>query len=82
MRFADFGATRAIDDAKIFKGKKLVVGFDGLGDEFLAIEGGSEAATVVHYLAKIGELGLETLFKALDVDNVRAFVDTGTGLPT
>ena len=76
------GAAQAIDNAKILKGKILVVGFDGLGDEFKAIEGGSEAATVVQYPAKIGELGVETLFKALSGEKVAAFVDTGTGLAT
>ena len=60
----------------------VVVGFDGDPQEFAAIKAGTEAATVVQYPAKIGEYGVQTLYKALKGETVPAFVDTGTGLAT
>ena len=76
------GAIQAIDNAKIAPGKIIVVGFDGLSDEFAAIEKGTEAATVVQFPAKIGELGVKTLAAALKGEKVAAFVDTGTEVAT
>lgn len=76
------GAIQAIDNAKIAPDKIIVVGFDGLSDEFTAIEKGTEAATIVQFPAKIGELGVKTLASALKGQKVPAFVDTGTDVAT
>jgi ABC-type sugar transport system substrate-binding protein len=76
------GAIQAIDNAKIPSGKIIVVGFDGLSDEFAAIEKGAEAATIVQFPAKIGELGVKTLADAVKGEKVPAFVDTGTDVAT
>jgi ABC-type sugar transport system substrate-binding protein len=76
------GAIQAIDNAGIPAGKIIVFGFDGLGDEFAAIEKGTEAATIVQFPAKIGELGVKTLASALKGETVAAFVDTGTDVAT
>jgi len=76
------GAIQAIDNAKIPAGKIIVVGFDGLGDEFAAIQRGTEAATIVQFPAKIGELGVKTLVQALRGEKVPTFVDTGTDVAT
>lgn len=76
------GAISALSNAGVKPGKVLVVGFDGDPQEFAAIKAGTEAATVVQYPAKIGEYGVQTLYKALKGETVPAFVDTGTGLAT
>jgi ABC-type sugar transport system substrate-binding protein len=76
------GAIEAIDNAGMDISRILVVGFDGAPEEFAAIEAGTEAATVVQYPSKIGEYGVETLYKALKGETVPPFVDTGTGLAT
>jgi ABC-type sugar transport system substrate-binding protein len=76
------GAIQAADNAGVAPGKIIVVGFDGLSDEFAAISKGSEAATVVQFPAKIGELGVKTLVAAVRGEAVPAFVDTGTAIAT
>jgi simple sugar transport system substrate-binding protein len=76
------GAIQAIENAKIAPGKIIVVGFDGLGDEFAAIQKGTEAATIVQFPAKIGELGVKTVVAAVRGEKVEPFVDTGTDVAT
>lgn len=76
------GAIQAIENSKIPSGRITVVGFDGLSDEFAAIEQGTEAATVVQFPAKIGELGVKTIAAALKGEKVPTFVDTGTAVAT
>jgi len=76
------GAIQALDNAKTPAGKVIVVGFDGLSDEFAAIAKGTQAATIVQFPSKIGELGVKTLVAAVKGETVPAFVDTGTDVAT
>jgi ABC-type sugar transport system substrate-binding protein len=60
----------------------LLVGFDGLSDEVAAIKAGTEAASVAQHPAKIGSLGIATLYAAVQGKKVAKNVDTGTSLIT
>jgi simple sugar transport system substrate-binding protein len=76
------GAVEALENA----GKKpediVLVGFDALPDEVANIKAGKEDASVAQFPAKIGELGVDTLWKAVNGEPVEAFVDTGTAIVT
>ncbi|MEO8684199.1 MAG: sugar ABC transporter substrate-binding protein [Devosia sp.] len=76
------GAISALANAGIDPASVIVVGFDGADSELVAIEGGTEAATVMQFPAKIGEIGAETTYKAIKGEEVAKFVDTGTALIT
>jgi simple sugar transport system substrate-binding protein len=76
------GAVTAIANAGIAPEDIILVGFDALPDEVAAIVAGTEDATVAQFPAKIGELGVDTLFKAVSGEEVSAFVDTGTAMVT
>jgi ABC-type sugar transport system substrate-binding protein len=56
------------------------VGFDGLTDEVAAI--GTEAATLAQHPAKIGSLGIATLYNTVLGKKVPKNVETGTSLIT
>jgi ABC-type sugar transport system substrate-binding protein len=60
----------------------LVVGFDALPDEVAQIEAGQEDASVAQFPTKMGELGMETLLKAVQGEAVQPNVDTGTEIVT
>ena len=60
----------------------ILVGFDALPDEVALIVDGTEDASVAQFPAKIGELGIDTLLKAVSGEAVDAFVDTGTAMVT
>lgn len=60
----------------------ILVGFDGLTDEVSAIKAGDEAASVAQHPAKIGSLGVATLYAAVQGKKVAKNVDTGTTLIT
>jgi simple sugar transport system substrate-binding protein len=60
----------------------LLVGFDALPDEVKQIEAGKEDASVAQFPSKMGELGLDTLLKAVKGEQVSPNVDTGTELVT
>lgn len=60
----------------------VLVGFDALPDEVKAIVAGKETASVAQFPAKMGELGLDTLWKAVQGQSVPANVDTGTAIVT
>jgi simple sugar transport system substrate-binding protein len=60
----------------------ILVGFDGLTDEVAAVKAGTESATVAQHPAKIGSLGVATLYNALLGKKVPKNVDTGTSLIT
>ena len=47
-----------------------------------AIKSGAEDATVAQFPAKMGELGIDTVVKAIRGEKVEANVDTGAGLVT
>jgi ABC-type sugar transport system substrate-binding protein len=75
------GAIQAIAHAKL-TGKVILVGFDGLPAEVVAIKAGQESATVAQHPNNIGLDGLETLYAAVMGQKVPAVVDTGTSLIT
>ena len=76
------GAITAIANAGISPEDIILVGFDALPDEVNAIVNGTEDATVAQFPAKIGELGIDTVFRAVSGEQVEAFVDTGTATVT
>lgn len=76
------GAVTAITNAGIAPESIIVVGFDALPDEVAQIVAGTEDASVAQFPAKIGELGIDTLFQAVSGATVPAFVDTGTAIVT
>lgn len=76
------GAITALANAGRSPEDLILVGFDALPDEVAAIADGTEDASVAQFPAKIGELGIDTLFKAVSGEDVDAFVDTGTAIVT
>jgi ABC-type sugar transport system substrate-binding protein len=76
------GAIQSIKNAGIKPGGIILVGFDGLSDEVKAVKAGTESATVAQHPAKIGSLGIATLYAAVQGKKVAASVDTGTSLIT
>jgi ABC-type sugar transport system substrate-binding protein len=76
------GALQSIKRAGRSPDSILVVGFDALPDEIEQIEAGNEDASVAQFPAKMGELGMETLFKAVQGESVEPNVDTGTEIVT
>jgi ribose transport system substrate-binding protein len=78
----------ALGAAQVLKtqGKKpgdvILVGFDALPDEAKQITAGWETASVAQFPAKIGFLGIDTLYKAVLGKKVPKNVDTGTALVT
>ena len=63
-------------------GDVIVVGFDALPDEVAQIKAGWETASVAQFPAKIGSLGIATLYRAVKGKKVPKNVDTGTALVT
>ena len=57
------GAIQSIKNAGIKPGGIILVGFDGLPDEVNAVKAGTESATVPQHPAKIGSLGIATLYR-------------------
>ena len=76
------GAITSIANAGLTPEDIILVGFDALPDEVAAIVAGTEDASVAQFPAKIGELGVDTLFQAVSGEEVGAFVDTGTAIVT
>jgi simple sugar transport system substrate-binding protein len=76
------GAIQSIKNAGIKPGDIILVGFDGLPDEVKAVQAGTESATVEQHPAKIGSLGVATLYAAVQGKKVQKNVDTGTGIVT
>ena len=76
------GAAQAITNAGIANDKIILVGFDACCGEIEAIKSGVEDATVAQFPAKMGELGIDTVVKAIRGEKVEANVDTGAGLVT
>jgi simple sugar transport system substrate-binding protein len=76
------GATQAIENAGIANDAIVMVGFDACCGELDKIVSGQEDATVAQFPAKMGELGVDTLVKAIRGEAVEALVDTGAGLVT
>jgi ABC-type sugar transport system substrate-binding protein len=63
-------------------GDVIVVGFDALPDEVAQIKAGWETASVAQFPAKIGSMGVATLYRAVQGKKVPKNVDTGTALVT
>ena len=76
------GALEAIKNANRAPDSIIVVGFDASPDELAAIEVGTEDASVAQFPAKMGELGVDTVLKAVLGETVEANVDTGTAVVT
>lgn len=76
------GAVKSIANAGIASDKIILVGFDACCGEIEAVKAGTEDATVAQFPAKMGELGVATVLKAIRGEAVEANVDTGAGLVT
>lgn len=76
------GAVKSISNAGIANDKIILVGFDACCGELEAIKSGAEDASVAQFPAKMGELGIDTVVKAIRGEKVEANVDTGAGLVT
>jgi len=76
------GALEAIKNAGRAPDSIIVVGFDASPDELAALEAGTEDATVAQFPAKMGELGVDTVLKAVLGETIEANVDTGTAIVT
>jgi simple sugar transport system substrate-binding protein len=76
------GAIQSIKNAGIKPGGIILVGFDASTDEVKAIKAGTENGSVAQFPAKIGDLGIKTLWAAVQGKTVQKNVDTGTALVT
>ncbi|ESX80881.1 ABC transporter substrate-binding protein [Mesorhizobium sp. LSHC420B00] len=76
------GAVKSISNAGIANDNLIVVGFDACCGEIEAIKSGAEDASVAQFPAKMGELGIDTVVRAIRGEPVEANVDTGAGLVT
>jgi ABC-type sugar transport system substrate-binding protein len=76
------GAIQSVKNAGIDPGGIILVGFDAGPDEIAAIKAGTETASVAQFPAKIGSLGIATLYNAVQGKTVPKNVDTGTALVT
>ena len=76
------GAVQAVKNAGKKPGDVILVGFDALPDEVTQIKEGWETASVAQFPAKIGSMGIDTLYKAVKGKKVPKNVDTGTSLVT
>jgi ABC-type sugar transport system substrate-binding protein len=65
------------------KGKDLLImGYDGLPDAAKAIQAGDMNATIAQFPGTMAELGVDAAVKAVNGEDVEAFIDTGTELVT
>ncbi|MER9557524.1 sugar ABC transporter substrate-binding protein [Mesorhizobium sp. M0323] len=76
------GAVKSISNSGIANDNLIVVGFDACCGEIEAIKSGAEDASVAQFPAKMGELGIDTVVKAIRGEPVEVNVDTGAGLVT
>ena len=76
------GAIQSIKNANIAPDKIILIGFDASPDEVTAIKGGTETGSVAQFPAKIGSVGIATLYKAVQGKKVPKNIDTGTALVT
>ncbi|GIL02462.1 MAG: sugar ABC transporter substrate-binding protein [Alphaproteobacteria bacterium] len=76
------GAARAIKNAGIANDKIVLVGFDFCCGEEEALEAGIEDATVAQFPAKMAELGVDALVKAIRGEKVESLIDSGAALVT
>jgi ribose transport system substrate-binding protein len=76
------GAAQAIKNAGIAKDKIVLAGFDFCCGEKEALEAGIEDATVAQFPAKMAELGVDALVKAIRGEKVESLIDSGAALVT
>ncbi|HEX9789492.1 MAG TPA: sugar ABC transporter substrate-binding protein [Kiloniellales bacterium] len=76
------GAARAIQNAGIANDKIVLVGFDFCCGEEEALQAGTEDATVAQFPAKMSELGVDALVKAIRGEKVELLIDSGAALVT
>jgi ABC-type sugar transport system substrate-binding protein len=76
------GAIQSIKNAGIKPGGIILIGFDASPDEVKAIVAGDETGSVAQFPAKIGSIGIATLYKAVQGKKVPKNIDTGTALVT
>ena len=75
------GAAQAIKNANVGH-KVILVGFDWCCGEPAAMAAGQEDASVAQFPAKMAELGVDALIKAIHGDKVESLIDSGAGLVT
>ena len=76
------GAAQAIKNAGIAGDKIVLAGFDFCCGEKEALEAGIEDATVAQFPAKMAELGVDALVKAIRGEKVESLIDSGAALVT
>ncbi|NNH33407.1 sugar ABC transporter substrate-binding protein [Rhizobium sp. SEMIA 4085] len=76
------GAARAIKNAGIAPDKVVLVGFDFCCGEEEALTAGVEDATVAQFPAKMAELGVDALVRAISGEDVPSLIDSGAALVT
>jgi simple sugar transport system substrate-binding protein len=76
------GAAQAIKNAGIDNDKIVLAGFDFCCGEKEALEAGIEDATVAQFPAKMAELGVDALVKAIRGEEVDVLIDSGAALVT
>ena len=74
------GALEAVDAAGL--SGLITVGFDASPDELAAIAAGTESASVAQFPDKMGSMGVQAAFDALNGKDVPATIDTGTEMVT
>jgi ABC-type sugar transport system substrate-binding protein len=76
------GAARAIENAGIANDAIVLVGFDFCCGEAEALAAATEDATVAQFPAKMAELGVDALVKAIRGEQVESLIDSGAALVT
>jgi simple sugar transport system substrate-binding protein len=76
------GAIQSIKNAGIKPGGIILIGFDASPDEVKAIKAGTETGSVAQFPAKIGSIGISTLYQVVQGKKVSKSIDTGTALVT
>jgi ribose transport system substrate-binding protein len=76
------GAAQAIKNAGIANDAIVLVGFDFCCGEAEALTAGIEDATVAQFPAKMAELGVDALVKAIRGEQVESLIDSGAALVT
>jgi ABC-type sugar transport system substrate-binding protein len=75
------GALEAIDSQGL-TGKLITVGFDASPDEVAAIAAGTQSGSVAQFPDKMGSMGVQAAFDALNGEDVEPNIDTGTEMVT
>jgi ABC-type sugar transport system substrate-binding protein len=75
------GALEAVDAAGL-TGKLITVGFDASPDELTAIAEGTESGSVAQFPDKMGSMGVQAAFDAVNGEDVEPLIDTGTEMVT